>query len=208
MDSVSPQVPPPPATAMDSIYTFPTYLLRQKMLHLLGGRVDVYAPDGRAVMCCLQKAFKLKEDITIYTDDTKTQPLLQIKARQILDFSAAYDITDARTGERIGVLRRKGWSSIVRDAWEVLSAREEFIAKLEEDHIILALLRRFINLIPQSYHFAAANGAILARAHQNFNPFIHKMILDMPQGEHAAFLDPRLVLAATLLLVLIEGRQE
>jgi hypothetical protein len=136
--------------------------------------------------------------------------LLTIKARNIIDFSAAYDVTDAQTGQAVGTLRRKGWKSMIRDAWEVLNPAGQLIAKIEEDKMILALLRRFIegaNLIPQSFHFVLPDGRELAQARQRFNPFIHRMDLLMPNPQQAAYIDPRLVIAATTLLVLIEGRQ-
>jgi len=199
-----------PTTELAPQYLYPTYLFRKKMLKLFGGRIDIYGTDGRPVLCCLQKAFKLKEDIRLYTDDTKTTELLTIKARNIIDFSAAYDVTDAPTGQAVGTLRRKGWKSMIRDAWEVLNPAGQLIAKIEEDKMILALLRRFIEgagLIPQSFHFVLPDGRELARAKQRFNPFIHRMDLLMPNPQQAAYIDPRLVLAATTLLVLIEGRQ-
>ncbi len=40
----------------------------------------------------------------------------------MLDFSASYQVTDSTTGEVIGSLRRKGWSSLFRDSWEILDA--------------------------------------------------------------------------------------
>lgn len=194
--------------ALPAIYNFPQYLLRQKMLKILGGRIDVYTPDGRPVLCCLQKAFKLKEDIRIYADDSKRVELLVIKARKIIDFSAAYDVVDSQTGERLGALRRKGWQSLVRDAWQVLDTRDNQVATIQEDSMLLALLRRFLtNLIPQSFQIMAPNGRELAKARQHFNPFIHKMDLIMPRGEDARLLDPRMALAAGMLLTLIEGRQ-
>ena len=41
-----------------------------------------------------QKMFRLREDIRVYSDESKSQEVLSIKARQILDFSAAYDVVD------------------------------------------------------------------------------------------------------------------
>jgi len=203
-------LPPPPHIELAPRYVSPSYMIRRKMLKLFGGRLDIYDPNGNAVMCCLQKAFKLRADIRLYTDDTKTTELLTIKARNIIDFSAAYDVTDAQTGQAIGTLRRKGLQSMIRDAWEVLDPTGRLIAKVEEDKMILALLRRFIEgggLIPQSFHFVAPDGGEIAKARQHFNPFIHKMDLFMPDERQAAIIDPRLVLAASTLLVLIEGRQ-
>jgi len=203
-------IPPPPVIDLATRYVFPSYMLRRKMLKLFGGRLDIYDPNGNAVMCCLQKAFKLKEDIRLYTDDSKKTELLTIKARNIIDFSAAYDVSDAQTGQMVGTLRRKGWKSMVRDAWEILDPAGARIASIQEDSVWLALLRRIENigwLIPQAFHFTGAEGQDVARARQRFNPFVHKMDLFMPDERQAAILDPRLVLAASTLLVLIEGRQ-
>lgn len=197
------------APALDQRFTHPHYLVRRKVLKLLGGKVDFFAPDGTLAFCSLQKAFKLKEDVRIYTDDKKTQELLVIKARQIIDFSAAYDVVDATTGQPVGVLRRKGWRSLVQDKWEILNAAEQVIVTIEEDSIFLALLRRLAtNLIPQRYDYKDLQGQVIAEGNQHFNPFIYKLDLSMPQGPAAQVLDPRLVLASACLLALIEGRQQ
>ena len=52
-----------------------------------------------------QKRMAFKEQVTIYTDDTKQYPLLGFKARQRLDLGATYDVTDA-DGQPIGLFRK------------------------------------------------------------------------------------------------------
>lgn len=194
--------------ALTPRFSHPSYLVRKKALKLLGGKVDIYAPDGTPVLCSLQKAFRLREDIRLYSDERKTEELLIIKARQIIDFSAAYDVVDAPTGAPLGVLRRKGWRSLVQDKWEILSPQEQPIATIEEDSLALALLRRLAtNLIPQRYDFKDLQGRVIAEGNQHFNPFIYKLDLTMPTGPAAQLLDPRLVLASATLLALIEGRE-
>lgn len=198
-------------TAPTSFYDYPAYLFKRRFFQFLGARVDIFAPSGKQVLVCHQKAFKLKEDIRLYADESKQRELLTIKARNIIDFSAAYDVVDAVTGQKVGVLRRKGWSSMIRDAWEVMNDREQLVARIQEDNLALALVRRFIELaslfLPQAFHFSSVSGVELAKAKQQFNPFIMKIDLQMPRGANADIIDPRLVLAATTLLVLIEGRQ-
>jgi hypothetical protein len=203
---------PTQALPVEAAFAQPAYLLRRKALRLIGAQVDIFDASGTQLcLCAHKKGFKLKEDIRIYTDVEKSRELLTIQARQIIDFSAAYDVTDAATGQRIGTLRRKGWSSMLRDSWEVMDAQEQLVATIQEDQMILALIRRFIDLasvfLPQAFHFTMTSGAEVCRAKQQFNPFIHKMDLAMPQGALVTALDPRLVLASTVLLVLIEGRQ-
>ena len=55
-----------------------------------------------------QKAFKLKEDIRLYTGEDMQTEVLSIQARQVLDFSAAYDVIDSATRMKVGALKRKG----------------------------------------------------------------------------------------------------
>lgn len=197
-----------PTTSLAPCFTYPSYLVRKKALKLLGGKVDIYAPDGTPVLCSLQKAFRLKEDIRLYSDDRKTQELLIIRARQILDFSAAYDVVDAPTGVSLGALRRKGWASLVQDKWEILDPMDQVVGTIEEDSLILALVRRFAtNLIPQRYDFKDLQGQVVAEGNQRFNPFIYKLDLKMQMPGATQVLDPRLVLASAVLLALIEGRE-
>ena len=106
---------------MNPIFQSPNYLLRRQAIALTG-KFRCYDPAGRLVMFSEQKMFRLKEDIRIYGDESKTQEVLSIQARQIMDFSAAYDVVDTQMNQKVGALRRKGWSSLVRDEWEVLDA--------------------------------------------------------------------------------------
>jgi hypothetical protein len=179
------------------------YRIRRKVFKLAGASFHVF--DGeRVVAFCSQAAFKLREDIRLFTDDSKSQELLAIKARQILDFKAAYDVVDSRSGERVGTLRRRGFASLVRDTWEVLDGAERPIGTVEEDSTALALLRRFLtNLIPQSFVLRGPSG-VAAQLKQRFNPFVYSLEVEVSPGA----IDRRLVFAAAVLVAAIEGRQE
>lgn len=92
-------------------FRYDHYLLRRQVLALTG-KFHLYDPNGQLVLYSQQKMFRLKEDIRAYSDESCSQELLYIQARQIIDFSAAYDVIDSLSGERVGVLRRKGWRSL------------------------------------------------------------------------------------------------
>ena len=66
-----------------------------------------------------QKMFKLKEDILVYEDETKSKINYQIKADRWIDFSAAYSITDSE-GNEIGKIARKGWKSIFKAEYDLV----------------------------------------------------------------------------------------
>ena len=182
------------------------YTIRRKVLKIFGAAFHVYDPDGMVVGFSSQKAFKLKEDIRVFKDETKSEEILSIKARQIIDFSAAYDVVDTQEGRKVGAARRKGWSSMLQDSWELLDASDDPIARLQEDSALMAMLRRFLsNLIPQKFHIETLDGALQADMRVRFNPFIYKLDVEVAE---AATVDPRLILACGVLIAAIEGRQK
>jgi hypothetical protein len=191
---------------MHSAFQYDYYHLRRQVLALTG-KFRLYSPQGELVLYSEQKMFRLKEDIRLYSDETKSQELLYFQARQIIDFSAAYDVIDSLTGLRVGMLRRKGFRSMVRDEWQVFDAAEQQFGVLIEDSLNLALLRRLLlNLLPQNYDLIS-NGGRLADIRQRFNPFRYELDLDFRE-DTSRRLDRRLGIAAGVLLGVIEGRQD
>lgn len=182
------------------------YMIRRKFFKLFGGAFHIYDEAGNVAFYSKMKAFKLKEDLRIYSGEDMGEELLTIKARSILDLGATYDVTDAATGEKVGALRRKGLRSILRDQWLILDASDREVGKIEEDSMVMALIRRFLtNLIPQTFSGTMGDAPVLTFT-QRFNPFIQKIDLDfsMDPGRR---LDRRLGIAAAVLLCAIEGRQ-
>ena len=174
---------------------------------LLGQQFRILGETGNLIGLVQQKAFKLKEDIRVYADETKTREVLVIQARQIMDFSAAYDIWDPVAGVKVGAMRRKGWSSIIRDNWEVMDDRDVVIGQIVEDHQLLALLRRFLsNLIPQNFDLLMNDGRRVVDLKQAFNPFWYSLTVDCREDPQAR-LDRRMAIAAGILIAVMEGRQ-
>ncbi len=191
---------------MNEVFGLDQYLLKRQVFALTG-KFRVYDTSGKLLLFSEQKMFKLREDIRVYADESKTREVLTIKARQIIDFSAAYDVVDSASGQKVGVLRRKGLASILRDEWEVLDANDAPFGKLVEDSMGLALLRRFLSsLIPQNYDLLIGETRA-ADLKQNFNPFTYQLNIDFSM-DSARRLDRRLGIAAGILLAAIEGRQE
>lgn len=181
------------------------YTIRRKVFTLAGAQFHIYNSEGTLVGYSKQKAFKLKEDIRVFTDESATQERMLIQARSIIDISAAYDVYQSAKGKKVGTLKRHGFKSIIRDEWTVFDENDVEIGKVMEDSAMLALLRRLINIIPQNYHFKDTDGNTLAILKQNFNPFVQKMTVTVYDG---CPVNPYLVLAAGILLVAIEGRQQ
>ena len=191
---------------MHTAFQHNQYLLKRQVFALTG-KFRVYDPAENLVLFSEQKMFRLREDIRVYSDESKSQELLTIQARQIIDFSAAYDVMDATTGEKVGVLRRKGLASLLRDEWEVLDASDQLRGLLFEDTIGLALLRRFLlgSFLPQNYDLTFGETRV-ADLRQRFNLFRYELDLDFSMDPVRA-LDRRLGIAAGILLATVEGKQ-
>ncbi len=192
---------------MHKAFQYNQYLLKRQVLSLTG-KFRLYNSSGDLVLFCQQKMFRIKEDIRAYEDESMGEELLHIQARQILDFSAAYDVIDSVVGSRVGVLKRKGLSSLMRDEWEVLNAEERPIGVLREDSLTNALLRRFFfgRWLPQNYDMVIDESRV-ADIRQQFKIFRYVLELKFSLDTASRF-DRRLGIAAAILLGTIEGRQE
>ena len=191
---------------MHPAFQYNNYLLKRQVM-ALAGKFRIYSPDGQLLLYSQQKMFKLKEDIRVYSDESMSQELLTIKARQVIDFSAAYDVYDAVYQTRVGVLQRKGLRSMARDEWQVFDANEQPIGILIEDSLGQALLRRLLlgSLLPQNYDLLIGEQRYVD-FRQRFNLVRYMLDIDfsMDSGQK---IDRRLGIAAGILLATIEGKQ-
>jgi hypothetical protein len=186
------------------------YTIRRKVLKLFGAAFHVYGPGGNVVAFCKQKAFKLKEDIRLYTDESCSTEMLVIKARSIIDFGATYDVT-LPTGESVGSLRRKGLAStFLRDSWLVFDGAGKQIAELKEDSGFWSFARRYIELValfvPQQFRLITSDGREIANFRTHFNLFVYRLGIAIKADDPN--LDDLVILAAGCLIAAVEGRQD
>jgi hypothetical protein len=180
---------------------------RKQFFKLAGGAFRVYDQSQRLLLFSEQKAFKIREDIRVYDSESKTNQVLAIRTQQVFDISPTFEIIELPSGDKAGSLKRKGLKSILRDEWEIFDPNGVLIGKVEEDSTLFAILRRFLtNLIPQKYHFVIGSETV-GTFQQAFNPFLYRATMDLSQ-DTGKKLDRRLALAAGILLLAIEGRQD
>ena len=85
----------------------------------LARQLSVTDASGNLLAYAKQKAFKLKEAVTIFADVEQTHPLYTINSDKVLDFSARYHFADARTGAPLGSVKRQGMKSLWKAHYEV-----------------------------------------------------------------------------------------
>ena len=102
---------------------------------------DFKATDsqGKTIAYVKQKMFKLKEDITVYSNENKSQVNYKINADRWIDFSAAYSIKNSNNIE-IGKIARKGWKSIWKAEYEVINKDQKLKYRIKEDNAWVKVL--------------------------------------------------------------------
>jgi len=182
------------------------YLLSRKILTIFGGEFQITDEEDNLVLYAKQKAFKIREDIRLFSDRSMRDEVFNIRARSIIDFSAAYDVFDTKNGDEfIGTLKRKGFNSILRDEWIIMNEKGEEIGKVTEDSLFLALMRRIVSnyipiSIPQNYDVFIGDEKVMD-IKGRFNPFVFKTDLIFEGGGF----DKRLGLSLAVLLGAVEG---
>ena len=187
-----------------------SYTIRRKVLKIFGAAFHIYDPHGAVVGFCKQKAFKLREDLRIYTDESCSTEFLIIKARSVIDFGTTYDVT-LPDGTAVGSLRRKGLTStVLKDHWLVFDDSGRQVGELAEIGSFLAFLRRFIEFVsflsPQQFALTKSDGSKVANYRTHFNPFIYRLSIAVLKDDPE--IDDLVILAAGCLIAAIEGRQE
>lgn len=185
------------------------YTIRAKVFDIVP-QFFITDHEGQMVGYCRQKLFKFKEEIVVFTDRSRETELLRIKARNIIDFGATYDVK-LPNGQSMGSLRRKGLkSTFVRDEYLVFDEHDNPLGTLQEDSAFRALLRRGIEaaaaLMPQTYHLRDTSGREIAKFRQHFNPFVFKLGI-VVLSDHDQ-LDDLMLIAIGVLTAVIEGRQK
>ncbi|WP_127506763.1 hypothetical protein [Actinoplanes solisilvae] len=141
---------------VDVLQTQQQLIVRQRV-RLMVNQYEIHAvaPDGseaELLAFAQQKRMAFKEQVTLYTDDQKTTPVLGFKARQVIDLGATYDVTDA-AGAPIGLFRKNFKESLIRSTWHLEQPGfGEMIGR--ETNVWVAVLRRFVESLSWlPYHF-------------------------------------------------------
>lgn len=179
------------------------YVIKRPVFSVLGRRYYVYAPDGSPVLFLKHPLLKLREEFTMFTDDTESTPLLIVRSRKIVAVNMAHDVIDAASQQTMGSVRSRGMKSLIRDTWDLLDPNDQVIGLMEEEG--QAMLRRFLKFLP-GRHKIELNGRLVATLKQKFTFFGKEVTLDFSPGGNA--LDRRLGIACGLLALIKESSRE
>ena len=94
-----------------------------------------------------QKLFKFKEHVEVFSDESRSEILYNIRANKWLDFNTTYTITG--TGDKhIGRLARKGWRSLWKAAYELYDERDQQDLVIQEKNAWVKVADSLLSEIP------------------------------------------------------------
>ena len=94
-----------------------------------------------------QKMFKLKEDVVVFNNESKSQENFRIRANQWIDFNASYAITDS-FGKNLGKIARKGMRSIWKATYNIFDQNDTQKYKVQEENAWVKVLDGMVGEIP------------------------------------------------------------
>lgn len=166
----------------------PNYYIRFKYWPLsLDGKFHICDNAGNMIGFFRLKAFKLKSEIHVFKDKQMRAKLLHIKARNVVAFSAAYEIINPITEKMCGIWKRNGAMSLLMENWILCPPDNEnlIIGRIEEDSAGMAFLRRYkltsgfaALFCPKSYRVLGQDGSVLATFKRSRNPLIPKLYVN------------------------------
>lgn len=177
-------------------------------------QVSVEDRTGNLLYYARQKAFKLREAVTVFADEAQTRPAFSIAADRVLDVSARYTITAAGGGQA-GVLQRQGMKSIWRTSYTIdAGSHGRFTIREENPWIKLAdglfeaipVLGMFAGyLFHPKYVVAREGGAPVLRIEKK--PALFEGVFEFQSaGEPGAEVPDALVISGVMMLLLERRR--
>ncbi len=115
-------------------------------------QVSVTDSLGRMLFYVKQKAFKLKESVTVFADQEQTRPVAKINADRVIDLSATYHF-EGPDGQGFGAVRRRGMSSLWKAHYEIIRKDQPFMS-IREDNGWIKFLDGIVTQIPVLSLFA------------------------------------------------------
>ncbi|GHD43754.1 hypothetical protein D9V29_13960 [Mycetocola manganoxydans] len=150
----------------------PRFFVKQRLTMMVNRYEIVEAnPDGtegRIFAIAQQKRMAMKEQVTFFADEARTQPLFGFKARNVMDLAGTYDVT-AADGTPLGAFQKDFKASMLRSSFHLYGPNLEAFG--QERNQMTAIARRIIDF-PFSFHFDftdKATGAVVMSSERQFS---------------------------------------
>ena len=183
-------------------------LMRQKLTMMINRYVITTEAagggEGEMVAFAEQKRMAFREEVTMYTDESRRAVLCRFKARQVFDVSAAYDVWD-HAGTQIGMFRKDFAKSLMRSTWHleqsgITAVGQERSAGVAVGRRIWEAVTDIPFFVPYHFDFTAGERAVMSL--DKVTNFRDRYLLEM----HEPVLDRRLAIAVAVALDALQSR--
>ncbi len=174
--------------------------------------IRVVDATGQLVSYVKQRAFRLKEDVTIFADEEQTRPVYNIKANQIFDIGATYSIV-AADGRPLGAVRQRGMRTFWKATYDIIDLAGDAVGLVHEQDAWVKVMDTLIGEIPflgfviqqwinPTYLIDGTDGVTVLRMRKRPSLIERRFIIEQ-EAPLPSRLEP-LVLPAVLMVVLLE----
>lgn len=174
--------------------------------------IRVVDATGRLVGYVKQRAFRLREDVTIFADEAQTQPIYHIKANKIIDIGATYAISSA-DGRSLGAVRQRGMRTFWKATYDILDESGSAIGLIHEQDAWVKVVDGLIGEIPllgfviqqwinPTYLIDGADGVTLLRLRKRPSLIERRFVVEQDAPLPSRL--EQLALPAVLMVVLLE----
>lgn len=178
---------------------------------------DFIATDGNGNTLAFvrQKMFKLKEEVIVFSDESRSKENFRIKADKWLDFNTVYNFTSANN-HNLGKITRKGWASLWKAKYELYDEKDQQDLIIEEENPFTKVMDSLLEGIPilgmfsgyffhPTYSIKRPDGTIVARISKVKSFWGRKFKIDnlapFETGEEIR------ILLGTMMMLLLERRR-
>lgn len=181
----------------------------------LASQIYVRDANGNLLGYVKQKLLKLKEDINVFSDESQTTVIYNIKADRVIDWSARYTFRDG-VGNVVGSIKRKGMKSIWKANYEITDASDQHIMNINEENGWVKVMDSLVGELPvvgmftgyffnPSYILSRIDGTPLARLAKQ-PAFFEGKFLITPQAQLTPEEEVRALLSFLTMTLLERGR--
>jgi len=178
----------------------------------LANRIFVRDANQNLIGFAHQKFFKLKEDIRIYSDETQTRQIFNIRADRIIDFSANYTFYN-EAGVKMGSIRRQGMRSIWKATYHLCDANGTQVMQINEENAWRKVGDALLSEVPivgmftgyffnPSYIVSKTNGSAVARLEKQ--PAFFESKFQLSKNTELSENEQQLIYLGTLMMTLLE----
>jgi hypothetical protein len=185
-------------------------------LWALAPQIFVRDAQENVVFYVKQKLFKLKEKITVFTDETQQNPKFYIQADRIIDFSARYNFSDVN-GQLLGAVKRKGWKSIWKAHYDIFAPNSDrIVMTINEENPWVKVLDTLFAEIPlvgiftgyvfnPKYLVTHTDGRVVM--HLEKQPAFLSRIFHIKQVDYLNESEEQIALLSLLMMILLERQR-